>query len=187
MVLVAGYVPLFLAYSHHVCYYLSQPRLWSIWSVWSVCCDCSFNSVCPEMEQDKKFMEASWWERLTLGESRSCPDGWLLLSKPLIQFFVDGWCCVPSPLFTLKKNYCRGNEDNILLQKDLCRYSFIQCPWPFGKALLTHVSTRNSRTFTGKCGSVSCGDTVPLSWILVHTMLCVCPPRVYFPSPLEDL
>ena len=27
---------------------------------------------------------------------------------------------------------------------------------------------------------VSCGVTVPFSWVLVHTIL-LCPPRVYFP------
>ena len=29
--------------------------------------------------------------------------------------------------------------------------------------------------------SVSCGVTVPFSWILVCTRFCLCPPRVYFP------
>ena len=33
----------------------------------------------------------------------------------------------------------------------------------------------------GKSGSVSCGVIAPFSWVLVHTSLCLCPPRVYFP------
>ena len=36
-------------------------RLWSMWSVWLVFCDCSFHSVCPLMEKDKRVVEASWW------------------------------------------------------------------------------------------------------------------------------
>ena len=32
-------------------------------------------SVCPLMEKDKRLMEASWWERLTEGETGPCSDG----------------------------------------------------------------------------------------------------------------
>ena len=34
-----------------------------------------FQSVCPLMENDKRLIEASWWERLTEGETGSCSDG----------------------------------------------------------------------------------------------------------------
>ena len=55
---------------------LIQTRLWSMWSDWLVFCDCGFQSVCPLAEKDKrKLMEASWWERLTEGETGSCSDG----------------------------------------------------------------------------------------------------------------
>ena len=47
----------------------------SMWSDWLVFCDCCFHSVCPLMEKDKRLMEASWWERLTEGETGSCSDG----------------------------------------------------------------------------------------------------------------
>ena len=40
---------------------------------------------------------------------------------------------------------------------------------------------------THKPGSVSCGVAVPSSWVLVGTWLCLCPPRVCFPSPVEVL
>ena len=37
---------------------------------------CVFSqSVCPLMEKDKRLMEASWWERLTEGETGFCSDG----------------------------------------------------------------------------------------------------------------
>ena len=49
-------------------------RLWSMWSDWLVFCDCSFQSVCPLIEKHKRLMEASWWERLTEGDTGS--DGW---------------------------------------------------------------------------------------------------------------
>ena len=37
---------------------------------------CGFPSVCPLMEKDKRLREASWWERLTEGETGSYSDGW---------------------------------------------------------------------------------------------------------------
>ena len=43
----------------------------ALWSVWLVFCDCGFQSVCPLMEKDKRLTEASWWERLTEGETGS--------------------------------------------------------------------------------------------------------------------
>ena len=48
------------------------------------------------MEKDKRLMETSWGERLTEGETASCSD-WVMLSKSLVQFSVDGWSCVCSP------------------------------------------------------------------------------------------
>ena len=35
-----------------------------------------FSVICLLMEKDKRFMEASSWERLTEGETGSCSDGW---------------------------------------------------------------------------------------------------------------
>ena len=34
-----------------------------------------FSFCLPLMNKDKRFMEASWWERLTVGETGSCSDG----------------------------------------------------------------------------------------------------------------
>ena len=47
-----------------------------MWSDWLVFCDCGFQSACSLMEKDKRHTEASWWERLTEGETGSCSDGW---------------------------------------------------------------------------------------------------------------
>ena len=41
---------------------------------------------------------------------------------------------------------------------------------PSSRPPLTHTSTGDSWTLTGKSGSVSCGATAPFSWVLVHTV-----------------
>ena len=38
-------------------------------------CDCGFHCVCLLMNMDKRLMDTSWWERLTVGETGSCSDG----------------------------------------------------------------------------------------------------------------
>ena len=58
--------------------------------------------------------------------------------------------------------------------------------WPEAK-LLTHASTGDSWTLTGKFDSVSCGNTAPFSWLLVHARFCLCSPKVCFPSPVKVL
>ena len=75
-------------------------------------------------------------------------------------------------------------DDGDLLQKDLCMLCCIQCPWPCSRPLLTHASAADSWTLIGKSGSVSFGDTVPFSWLLVCMRFCLCPLRVCFPSPV---
>ena len=46
-----------------------------MWSDWLVFCDCNFHSTCPLEDKDKRFVEASLWEGLVVGESDSCFDG----------------------------------------------------------------------------------------------------------------
>ena len=155
-----------------------------MWSVWLLFCDCGFHSFCPLMDKDKRLMEASWWERLRGKLGLVLMDG-SMLSKSLIQFFVEGWGCVPSLLFDLRPNYGGGNEDNgDLLQNVPCIHCYTQCPQPCNRPPLTHTPAGDSWTLTGKSGSISCGVTVPFCWVLVHTRFCLCPPRVCFPSPV---
>ena len=154
-----------------------------MWSVWLVFCDCGFHSICPLKDKDKRLMEASWCERLTVRETGSCSDGWL--SKSLILFSVDGRGCVPSLLFDLRSNCDGGNEDNgDLLQKILCMRCSTQCSQPCSRPPPTLASARGSWTLTGKSGSASYGVTAPFSWVLVHTRFCLCPPSICFPSPV---
>ena len=61
-----------------------------MWSDWLVSSDCGFQSVCPQMEKDKKLkklMEASWWERLTEGEtgSKTMHMHILIIGLPLLS------------------------------------------------------------------------------------------------------
>ena len=64
-----------------------------------------------------------------MGETEGETGCRAMLSKSLIQFFVDGQGCVPSLLFDLRLNYGGGNEDNgDLLQKVLYLHYCIQCP-----------------------------------------------------------
>ena len=123
------------------------------------------------------FILSALW-RIKIRGLWKFPDGrdWLwgklglvlmaILSKSLINFSVDGGGCVPSLLFDLRPNYGGGNEDNgDLLQKVLCTHCCTQCPRPCSGWLLTHASTRDSWTLTGKSGSVSCRVTsVFLPW-----------------------
>ena len=77
-------------------------------------------------------------------------------------------------VISFKRTYIRSPRGS----QDCC----IQCLWLYGRALSTHNSTRDSWTLTSKSGSVSCGVTAPFSWVLVHTMFCLYPPKVCFPS-----
>ena len=54
-------------------------------------------------------------------------------------------------------------------------------PQPCSRPPLTHTSSRDFWTLMDKSGSVSCGITAPLSWVLVHRRFLLCPPRVYSP------
>ena len=108
--------------------------------------------------------------------------GGAMLSKSLVQFYVEGWGSVPSLLFDLRPDYGGGNEDNGgLLQKVPCSPCYTQCSQLCSRPPPTHASAGDSWTLMGKSGSVSCGVTAPFSWVLVHTRFCLCPPRIYFP------
>ena len=109
-----------------------------------------------------------------------------MLSKSLIQFFVEGRGCVPSLWFDRRPNYGGGNEGNgdsgDLFKRLVPRMHCIsQCPQPCSRPPLTHASAGDSWTLPGKSGSVSCEVAAPFSWVLVNTRFCLCPPKFYFP------
>ena len=75
------------------------------------------------------YMEASWWRDWLWRNQGLVLMGRAMLSKPLIQFSVNGLSCVPSLLLGLRPNYGEVNDGNgDLLQKDLCRHCCILCP-----------------------------------------------------------
>ena len=92
-----------------------------------------------------------------------------MLSKSLVHFSVMvGLCSLL--LSNLRPTYGGDNEDNgYFLQKVPCTHCCTQCPQSCNRTLLTHTSTRDSWTLTGKSGSASCGLTAPFSWVLVCT------------------
>ena len=144
-----------------------------MWLDWLVFHDGGFQSVCPLMDNDKRLMEASWWERLTQGKPGLVLMGGAMLSKSLIQFSVDGWGCVPSLLFDLRPNYGGVNEDNgDLPQNVLCMHFHTQCPWPCSKPLPTHASARDSRTLQASLGQSLVGPLLlpPGSWCAQHSV-----------------
>ena len=49
---------------------------------------------------------------------------------------------------------------------------------PCGESLPTNASRGGPPTLAGIFGSVSCGVTAPLLWVLVCTEFCLCPPRL---------
>ena len=134
-------------------------------SDWLVFCDSGFHSVCPLMEKNKRLMEASWWERLR-GKLDLVLMGRAMLSKPLIQFSVEGPDCVSSLLFDLRPNYGGVNEDNgNFLQMVPCTHCWTQCPQPFSRPSPTHAFNSDSRTLTGKSELSLMGVTAPFSWM----------------------
>ena len=140
------------------------------------------------------ILSALWWRRIR--GLWKLPDGrdWLrgklslvlmvrpMLSKSLIQFSVDEQGCVFSLLFDQKPNYGGGNEGNDdLLQKVPRTHCCTQSPQPWSRPLQTQASARDSWKHKGKSGSVSCGVSVPFSWVPVHKRFCLCHLRVCFP------
>ena len=53
-----------------------------------------------------------------------------------------------------------------------------QCPCACCDPQLSPASAGDPPTLAGRSGSVSCGVTATFPWVLVHTLLCVCHPRV---------
>jgi len=51
-------------------------------------------------------------------------------------------------------------------------------PPSHGEPLVTHTFTGDLPTLAGGYGSVSCGVTAPIPWVLVHARFCLCSPRV---------
>ena len=128
------------------------------------------------MEKDKRLMEASWWESLTEGETGSCSDGQMMLSKSFIEFFCwwVGLCSLP--IIYLGPNYGGGNEDN----GDLLQL-LLSVPQALQQARADPRLHWRLLTLTDTSGSFSYRVTPPFSWVLAHSRFCLWPPRICFP------
>ena len=136
-----------------------------------VFCDCGFHSVCPLMEKDKRLMEASWWDRLTVGETGSC-SGRTMLSKPFNQFSVDGQSCVPSLFLTWGQTLVEVMKimGTFFKRSHACSAA-LSAPdpaaghrWP--------MPPPETPGHSWAIWSVSCGVTSPFFWVLVNTRFC---------------
>ena len=78
-----------------------------MWSDWLVFCDCGFQFACPLMKKDKRLWKLPDGRDLLRGKLGLVLMGRAVLNKSLIQFFVDGWSCVSSLLFTGAKRWWR--------------------------------------------------------------------------------
>ena len=116
----------------------------------------------------------------------SCQSIGVSASPSVLPMNIQNWFILGlTGLISLRANYGGSNEDNgNLLQKVPGTHCFTLCPRPCSRPPLTHASAGESWTLTGKYESVTCGVTVPFSWVLVHTRFCLCPPKVCFPSPV---
>ena len=100
-----------------------------------------------------------------------------MLSKSLIQFSVDGWSCVPSLLFTWGQTMLEVMKIMVTsLKRSHACTATVRAPNL--QQATTDPCLRRRLPDTHR--QVSCGVTVPFSWVLVHKVL-LCPPRVYFP------
>ena len=108
---------------------------------WLVFCDCGFHSVCPLMEEDKRLMDAFWWERLTEGETGSSSDsqGHAQYIFSLIFCWRAELCILP--VISLGPNCDGSEEDNgDLLQKIPCMYCHAQFPQPCSRPRAPHAT-----------------------------------------------
>ena len=89
--------------------------------------------------------------------------GRAFLSKGLIQLSAYGWDCTPTPL--------PSSPGGTSMRT-------FQCPGPYDEPLSIHTSTGASLTVAGSFGSVSCGVSIALLWVLVYAKFCLCPSRL---------
>ena len=128
-----------------------------MWSVWLVFCDCGFHSVCPLMDEDKRLMEASWWERLTEGETGSCSDGrghaqfTSVQSPSRVRLFTTPWTAAHQASLSITNSQSLLKLmpiESVVLSNHLilcCSFLllpsvFPNIPRPFGKLVFSNES-----------------------------------------------
>ena len=98
------------------------------------------------MDEDKRFVEASWWEGLALGELGLILVGKAMLRKSLIQFlcwWVELCSLPPRPIYSMVTSFKQLMPACHRLQ-DCCS----QYTWPQSRLLSTHASYSYSVQFS---------------------------------------
>ena len=117
-----------------------------------------------------------------MGETGSCYVGRAMLSKSLIQFSVDGWCCVPSLLFMWGQTMVEVMKITVTsFKRSHACTATLSAPNPASGHHRPTPPLKTPRHSQASLGQ-SCGVTAPFSWVLVHIRFCLCPLRVYFQS-----
>ena len=115
---------------------------------------------------------------------------WAEVSRTFICLSADGWGWVPSLLVVWPEmtQYWRlqalwwvqlqtlGGLTSRSTSQNFC----CQCPCPHSETQPPPpaASAGDPPTLAGRSGSVSYGVTAPSPWVLMCTLVCVCPPRV---------
>ena len=104
-----------------------------------------------------------------------------MLSKSLIQFSVDGWCCVPSLLFTWSQNMVEVMKimETSFKRSHACT-AMLSAPNPAAAHYQPTPPLETPGHSQASLGQSLVGSLLlsPGSW---YTRFCLCPPRVYFP------
>ena len=95
-----------------------------MWSVWLTFCDCGFHSVSPLMDEDKRLVQASWWEGLAVAETGSCALMDRASSVNLQSSFLlmGGAVFPPCSLAWGQTMVGITGSNGDLLPKDLCQH-----------------------------------------------------------------
>ena len=137
------------------------------------------SSVCPLMDEAKRFMSASWW----MGKTGSCSGGQGLAQKSFNQIICwwVGLHSIPGSCLAWGDPAlgCVGSMVDLMVNsKRLYAKGTFQCPRSCGEPLPIHASTGDPPTLAGSFGSVSCVVTAPLLWVLVHARFGLCLPSL---------
>ena len=108
-----------------------------------------------------------------------------MLSKSLIQFSVDGWCCVPSLLFTWSQNMVEVMKimETSFKRSHACT-AMLSAPNPAAAHYQPTPPLETPGHSQASLGQSLVGSLVlsPPSW---YTRFCLCPPSIHFPVLCE--
>ena len=107
----------------------SYTKLWSMWSFWLVFCDCGFHSVFPLVDEDKSFVQVSWWVELTWGK----------LCLALVPFFSSALSLSRVRLFATPWITARQVSLSITSSWSLLKLMSIESVMPSSHLILCHL------------------------------------------------